>query len=80
MADIQKCASCEKLFDFDRQGLGSDHGGFVCSAECGRQLAARQGHHYAIHDQADAVVATDVPLVASAAYRLDGLLGMRHEW
>lgn len=72
MADIQECANCEKLFDFDRQGLGSDQGGYVCSDECGRQLAARRGHHYVIHDQTDAVVDTDVPL--------GGLLGMRHEW
>lgn len=58
--DLQTCSNCGREFDFDKEGLGSDHGGYVCSPECAKGLAAKRGLHYAIHDETDAIVDSDV--------------------
>lgn len=59
--DMQTCCNCGKRFDFDKKGLGSDHGGYVCGPTCAKKLAAKRGHYYVVHDKADAIVETDAP-------------------
>ena len=58
--DQQTCKNCGKTFDFDKGGFGSSMGGHVCSAECGKKSAAKSGRCYAVHDETDAIVDTDV--------------------
>ena len=59
---MQACSNCNKQFDFDKEGLGSSIGGYVCSDTCARQLSAKRGTHHAIHDKQDVIVDTDAPL------------------
>lgn len=74
--DKQKCDVCGKAFDFDAGGFGIGveefrmHDGrpqgrirdvLVCSKTCAKKSAASRGSKYAIHDDTDAIVETNVP-------------------
>ena len=48
--DKQKCAICEKEFDFEKEGLGCGEI-IVCGPECARKSASGRGNAYAIHDK-----------------------------
>ena len=57
--DMQTCKGCGKEFDFDKSGLGSSFGGYVCGAECAKKSASEAGRAYAIHDETDKIIDTN---------------------
>lgn len=58
--DMQQCATCQKEFDFDVEGLQGPGGIVVCGSDCAEKSATRRGHAVAIHDHSGAVIKTNV--------------------
>lgn len=61
--DKRKCSMCRTVFDYDTSGLGTEREGkevVFCGAKCVKKSTAERGTSYAIHDEADAIVDTDV--------------------
>lgn len=57
--DKQKCHSCQKSFDFDKGGLESSFGYYVCSSKCAKKATEINATAYAIHDKTGAIVETN---------------------
>lgn len=57
--DMQACKQCGSAFDFDKGGLGSSFGGYVCSTECARKAAKQADRKVAIHDDTGKIVETN---------------------
>jgi len=63
MMDMQTCKvkQCGKRFDFDKGGLGSSFGGYVCGDICAKKSATKAGRAYAIHDETGKIIETNAP-------------------